>query len=117
MITNVSSRNLSFKRMYPEDFAEITGKTPDYSFYPKDNNGRIITDYFDDCIEKHNLSQKTANLKGHSDTPNIVRYSDLNTIKNLNKLVAEQKAEVASKQTSAKLSIIKRIKNLLKKIL
>ena len=46
MITNANSSNISFKRMYPEDYAEITGKTPHNSFYPKDKDGRIITDYF-----------------------------------------------------------------------
>lgn len=51
MITNFS--RVSFKRWDPDDYAEITGKTPNYSFYPKDSNGNIQTDYFDDSIKKH----------------------------------------------------------------
>ena len=114
MITNASNSRISFKRMYPEDFAEITGKAPHHSFYPKDKDGRIITDYFDDCIEKHNFSKKSANLKSQVDTPKVVRYSDLSTLRSLNKLVDKQKADLAAKEALAKPSLIKRIKNLFK---
>ena len=66
MITNVSS--ISFKRMYPEDYAEITGKSPDYSFYPKDNKGNIVTDYYDDCIEKYKRA-RTSHTEISSKAP------------------------------------------------
>ena len=99
--------------MYHEDYAEITGKTPHHSFYPK-KDGRIITDYFDDCIKRCNVSKESANLSRHVEAPKVVRYSELSTLKSLNKLVDKQKADLAAKEALAKPSLIKRIKNLFK---
>ena len=76
------------------------------------NYGIIVT--FDDCIEKHNFSKKSANLKSQVDTPKVVRYSELSTLRSLNKLVDKQKADLAAKEALAKPSLIKRIKNLFK---
>ena len=116
MITNTNNSSISFKRMYPEDYAEITGKTPHHSFYPKDKDGRIITDYFDDCIKRCNVSKESANLNSHVEAPKVVRYSELSTLRSLNKLVDKQKADLAAKEALAKPSLIKRIKNLFRQI-
>ena len=116
MITNTNNSSISFKRMYPEDYAEITGKTPHNSFYPKDKDGRIITDYFDDCIKRCNVSKESASLNSHVEAPKVVRYSELSTLRSLNKLVDKQKADLAAKEALAKPSLIKRIKNLFRQI-
>ena len=44
--------NISFKRMYPDDFVEITGRMPHESFIASENTRK----YYEEIIKKHPLN-------------------------------------------------------------
>ena len=48
----MTSYNISFKRMYPEDFVEITGRMPDDSFI----GSKETRKYYEDIVRKHPLN-------------------------------------------------------------
>ena len=61
MITNFTS--VSFKHWDPDDYVEITGKLPNYTFYERDSSGNINTDCFEDSIKKYKDARKTPSEK------------------------------------------------------
>ena len=78
----MTSFNISFKRMYPEDFVEITGRMPHDSFIGSEETRK----YYENIVRKHPLNNPQKDTYAVKESAQIAKKE----IKSANKSVLKK---------------------------